>query len=43
MALSVGANVWESAYLGSIASAIQISRIGNIPIKKDEILKELNS
>jgi len=42
MALCVGANIWESAYIGSIASAIQVSRIGNIPIKKDEILKELN-
>lgn len=42
MALSVGANIWESAYLGSIASAIQISRIGNIPIKKDELLKEIH-
>ncbi|MBN2781759.1 MAG: adenylyltransferase/cytidyltransferase family protein [Campylobacterales bacterium] len=41
MALCVGANIWESAYLGSVASAIQVSRIGNIPIKKDEILKEL--
>ena len=41
MALCVGASVWESAYLGSIAAAIQVSRVGNIPIKKDEIFKEL--
>jgi len=41
MALSVGANIWESAYLGSLAAAIQVSRIGNIPIKKYEIIKEL--
>jgi rfaE bifunctional protein kinase chain/domain len=41
MALCVGADIWQSAYLGSIASAIQVSRIGNIPIKKEEILKEL--
>lgn len=41
MALCVGATVWESAYLGSIAAAIQVSRIGNVPITKDEILKEL--
>ena len=40
MALSVGANIWQAAYLGSLASAIQVSRVGNIPIKKDEILKE---
>lgn len=41
MALAVGADVWQSAYLGSIAAAIQVSRVGNIPIKKDEILKEM--
>ena len=41
MALSVGATIWESAYLGSMASAIQVSRVGNIPIKKDELLNEL--
>lgn len=42
MANAIGANIWQSAYLGSIAAAIQVSRIGNTPIKKYEILKELN-
>lgn len=42
MALATGASIWKSAYLGSLASAIQVSRIGNVPIKKDEILKELH-
>lgn len=42
MALAVGANIFEAAYLGSVSSAIQVSRVGNIPIKKEEILKELN-
>lgn len=42
MAKKVGANIWQAAYLGSIAAAIQVSRIGNIPIKKEEILKELD-
>ncbi|QFR48361.1 adenylyltransferase/cytidyltransferase family protein [Sulfurimonas lithotrophica] len=41
MALAVGSNIWQSAYLGSLAAAIQVSRVGNIPIKKDEILREL--
>jgi bifunctional ADP-heptose synthase (sugar kinase/adenylyltransferase) len=41
MALCVGANIWESAYLGSVAAAIQVARIGNIPIEKQEILKEI--
>jgi len=42
MALAVGANIWQSAYLGSIAAAIQVSRIGNVPIKKEEVLQELD-
>lgn len=42
MALAVGASIWESAYLGSLAAAVQVSRIGNIPIKKEEILDELH-
>jgi hypothetical protein len=41
MALCVGANIWESAYLGSIVAAIQVSRIGNIPLTKEEIVQEL--
>jgi len=42
MALCVGASIWQSAYLGSLAAAVQVSRVGNIPIKKEEILEELN-
>jgi rfaE bifunctional protein kinase chain/domain len=41
LALAAGANIWESAYLGSIAASIQVSRIGNIPLKKELLLKEL--
>jgi rfaE bifunctional protein kinase chain/domain len=42
MAKCVGANIWQSAYLGSIAAAIQVSRIGNIPIQKEQLLKEID-
>lgn len=41
MALCLGASIWESAYLGSVTASIQVSRVGNIPINKDEVLKEL--
>jgi bifunctional ADP-heptose synthase (sugar kinase/adenylyltransferase) len=37
MALAVGANIWEAACLGSIAAAIQVSRVGNTPISLNEI------
>ena len=41
MALAVGATVWESAYLGSIASAWQVGRVGNTPLSVDEVIQEL--
>lgn len=41
MALCVGANIWQAAYLGSLCAAIQVSRLGNTPIQKDELLREL--
>jgi len=42
MALAVGGDIWQSSYLGSLAAAVQVSRLGNVPIKKEEILQELN-
>jgi hypothetical protein len=41
MALASGGNIWEGAVLGSIAAAVQVGRVGNIPIKTKEILEEL--
>jgi rfaE bifunctional protein kinase chain/domain len=38
---SAGANIWESAYLGSLAAAIQVGRIGNIPLTISELKREL--
>ena len=37
MALSVGADIWESAYLGSLSAGIQISRLGNVPLNLQEL------
>lgn len=42
VALCAGANIWEAAYLGSLAAAIQVSRSGNIPIQRDELLELLD-
>ncbi|MFK5948253.1 MAG: PfkB family carbohydrate kinase [Methylococcales bacterium] len=42
MALAVGANIWEAAYLGSIASACQVGRVGNLPLSASELIQELN-
>lgn len=41
MALAVGADVWQSAYLGSVAAACQVSRVGNVPLTAQEIITEL--
>jgi rfaE bifunctional protein kinase chain/domain len=43
MALVTGADVWQSAYLGSVAAACQVSRIGNTPLKAEELIKELTT
>jgi len=42
MSLAVGATVWESGYLGSVAAACQIGRVGNLPLTAAEIIKELS-
>ena len=36
-----GASIWESAYLGSLAAAIQVGRVGNIPLLQEEFLNKL--
>lgn len=42
MALAVGASIWESAYLGSVAAACQVGRVGNTPLSAAEIIQELS-
>ena len=36
LAKCCGASFWEAACLGTIASSIQVGRIGNIPLTKDD-------
>lgn len=43
MVLSTGGNIWEAASIGSIAAAIQVGRVGNIPLKFNEILSQVNN
>jgi rfaE bifunctional protein kinase chain/domain len=42
MAMAVGRSVWEALYLGSLAAACQVGRIGNIPLTAAELVVELN-
>jgi rfaE bifunctional protein kinase chain/domain len=43
MALVAGADIWESAYLGSIAAACQVGRVGNRPLSPRDIESEIDS
>ena len=43
LALAVDASIWEASLLGSIAAAVQVSRVGNIPIMNSEIARELDA
>ena len=38
LSLACGSSIWEAAYLGSIAAACQVGKLGNIPLTKKEIL-----
>ena len=42
MALRVGADIWQSAYLGGLAAALQVSRLGNIPLTVADIVAEID-
>ena len=41
MALAVGADIWQSAYLGSVAAALQVGRVGNSPLNAQDLITEL--
>lgn len=41
MALVRGCDIWEAAYLGSLAAACQVGRVGNIPLTRNELIKEI--
>ena len=41
LSLASGENIWLSSYLASVSAAIQVARIGNIPILANDLLKEL--
>ncbi len=42
MSMAVGRSIWESLYLGSLAAACQVGRIGNVPLTASEIAVEIN-
>ncbi|WP_316189842.1 PfkB family carbohydrate kinase [Bradyrhizobium sp. SZCCHNS1054] len=42
MALRVGADIWESSYLGALAAALQVSRVGNGPLTTSDLIAEID-
>lgn len=42
MAMAVGKSVWESLYLGSLAAACQVGRIGNVPLRAADLRFEID-
>jgi rfaE bifunctional protein kinase chain/domain len=41
LALIGGADIWKSIYIGSLAAACQVGRVGNVPLSSSAILTEL--
>ena len=41
MALCAGVDIWQSVYLGSLAAACQVSRVGNTPLTQQDLLAEI--
>ena len=42
LGLCSGLDIWRSTYLGSIAAACQISRVGNTPLTQVDLIAELD-
>lgn len=42
MTLCVGGSIWEASYLGSLAAACQVSRVGNTPLEPKDLLQEID-
>ena len=43
MSLRAGVDIWESAYIGALAAACQVSRVGNEPLKLSDLEAEIDA
>ena len=41
LATAIGVSIWEAAYIGSMAAACQVGRVGNIPLSVKELTDQL--
>lgn len=42
LTLAAGGSIFEAACIGSLAAAVQVGRVGNTPVRKDELMAELS-
>ena len=42
MALCAGVDIWQSTYLGALAAACQVSRVGNTPLTQGDLIAEID-
>jgi len=43
MALCAGVDIWRAAYLGALAAACQVGRVGNLPVTSADICAEIDA
>jgi sugar/nucleoside kinase (ribokinase family) len=43
LGLRAGVDIWQSAYLGTLAAAFQVSRVGNLPLRGSDMEAEIES
>ncbi|MDD7985733.1 PfkB family carbohydrate kinase [Lentisphaera marina] len=43
LVMAAGVDIWQAAYLGSVAAACQVGRIGNKPLSLNELVKEITN
>ena len=43
MSLCVGRDIWEGAYIGALAAALQVSRVGNSPLRAVDLIAEIDA
>jgi rfaE bifunctional protein kinase chain/domain len=42
MALCAGIDVWQGTYLGALAAACQVARVGNVPLTSRDVIAEID-
>ena len=42
MSMCAGVDIWQSVYLGSLAAACQVSRVGNLPLTVADLIAEID-